>query len=398
MTEARNYWYETLKEYGWDRQLDLGALSTSVLSARRREQGSSLIVKIPLEISHSMIECANQLNVTLFQLGLTCFYLFLTQISSHNRDACVGINHLNRYRPELASTIGMFVNVLPCRIKIDSLEFISFIELVNKVQKIFLESAQYSHLPYDQLIDLHRVSNSNVQLPFLQTIFRVDTDKIDYKNMNGIILDNSCHLSNYVSQDQNTGGHFDLEVSLIYDKTTETIECEWSYFSDAFEKSTIDTHANCFIQLLIQLFQSNTYTQLQLPLNKIIVFKNEDRDKPKENNNNVRVEGSLSMIYKHLLFQEYNSTTSTISLVKTNQERELMDHIRNVFCRVLDRAVTDIDIDKSFFEQGGTSLQALKAIILLQQDGSFQFDIEQFFDYPSVTHLARTILKKTNLS
>jgi acyl carrier protein len=75
-----------------------------------------------------------------------------------------------------------------------------------------------------------------------------------------------------------------------------------------------------------------------------------------------------------------------------------MDRIRNVFCRVLNRAVTDIDVDKSFFEQSGTSLKALQAIILLQQDVSFQFSIEQFFEYPSVTHIAGTILTKTNLS
>lgn len=401
MTEARNYWYETLKDYGWDRQLDFGALSTSLLSARRREQGSAIFIKIPLQIARSMIKFANQLNVTLFQLGLTCFYLFLCQISPDNHDACIGINHLNRYRPELGSSIGMFVNVLPCRIKIESLGSISFIELVNKIQRIFLESVQYSHLPYDQLIDLHRVPNSCVKLPFLQTIFRVDTDTIDYKYMNGIILNNSCHLSNYTLQDQNTGGHFDLELSLMYDKTEETIECQWSYLFDAFEKSTIDAHANCFITLLTQLFELNTDIQLKLPLNKIIIFKKEDRDKPKENNNDIRVKRFLSTICEHLfffLFQKYSSSISTISRVKTNQEQELMDRIRNVFCRVLNRAVTDIDVDKSFFEQSGTSLKALQAIILLQQDVSFQFSIEQFFEYPSVTHIAGTILTKTNLS
>ena len=81
-----------------------------------------MAVKVPLEITHLMIETANQLNVTLLQLGLTCFYLFLSQISPHNRDAC--INHLNRYHSELASSIGIFVTVLPYRIKVDSFDTI----------------------------------------------------------------------------------------------------------------------------------------------------------------------------------------------------------------------------------------------------------------------------------
>ncbi|CAF1191290.1 unnamed protein product [Adineta steineri] len=372
MKDARNYWNQALKDYAWDRRLDLGARETSLLSARRRDQGSSLRVKISSDIARSMIKRADQLNITLFQLGLTCFYLYLAQISSHNRDACIGIIHLNRYRPELTSIIGMFVNVLPCRISIDILETISFIELIDKVQQIFLTITQHAHLPYDQLIDLHRAPNSYLQLPFLQTIFRVDTDAVDYNHMNGIILDDSCHLSPYSLQHESNGGKFDLEVSLIYDKTTEAIDCTWSYLLDAFEKSIIDAHANHFNLLLTQLFESNSHTQLQLPLSKIIRFK-------KENTIN---------------YQENNLSTSSVgSIVETHQKQEFINRIRNVFCRVLGCTVTDINDDKSFFEQGGTSLKALQVITLLQQHVSFQIDTQDFFDHPSVAHIAQTISK-----
>jgi non-ribosomal peptide synthetase component F len=285
MTETQNYWREVLQDYGWSRQLELGARQMRSPSARRTDRGSSLSITIPSEIVHSMIVCAHELNVTLFQLGLSCFYLFLTQLSSHNRDACVGVIHLNRYRPELASMIGMFINVLPCRISIDSLHTLSFIELVHKVQQIFLASVQHAHLPYYQMIDLHREPNPHLQLPFLQTVFRVDTLAIDYNNMNILTLGDSCHLSNYAPynlSNQHGGNKFDLEVSLIYDKVAEKIECGWCYMLDVFERDIINMHANRFIHLLTQLFGSISAEQIQLPLGKTITIDEEDKDKAKE--------------------------------------------------------------------------------------------------------------------
>lgn len=273
MTEACIYWYELLRDYAWDRQLNLGRTKRS-LSARRTGRGELLSVAVPSVIARSMILCARELNVTLFQLGLTCFYLFLAQISSHNRDACIGVIHQNRYRPEIVSMIGMFVNILPCRIVRIDLDKLSFTELVYKVQQTFLESVQHAHLPYDKLIDLHRMPNSHLQFPYLQTIFSVDTTVIDYTNMDDIIFGDSCHLSTYKMpmKDIDIGYKFDLDVSFAYDKHAMTIDCVWGYMFDVFERETIEQHASCFVQLLTQLFGSTRTNQLQLPLDEIITM------------------------------------------------------------------------------------------------------------------------------
>jgi non-ribosomal peptide synthetase component F len=230
-----------------------------------------------------MIHYADKLNVTLFQLGLTCFYLFLTQLSYDNRDACIGVIHLNRYRPELVSMIGMFVNILPCRIVNMDLDKLSFIELLYKVQQTFLESVEHAHLPYDELINLYRKPTSHLQLPYLQTIFSVDTTIIDYTNMDDIMIGDSCHLSTYKMKDKDIeiGYKFDLDVSFAYDKLASTIDCVWGYMFDVFQRETIEQHANHFNQLLTQLFASNHKEQLQIPLNEIITW-----NKDKINNHN----------------------------------------------------------------------------------------------------------------
>ena len=285
MTDARSYWRELLRDYDWNRLLNLGQ-NKRQLSACRSGRGEQLSFRIPSSIVHSIISNANQLNVTLFQLGLTCYYIFLNQLSSHNRDACIGVIHLNRYRPELVSMIGMFVNILPCRIVNMDLDKLSFIELLYNVQKTFLQSVQYAYLPYDELINLHRKPCSYLQLPYLQTVFSVDTTIIDYTNTDNIMLNDSCCVSTYKIEEKDIeiGFKFDLDVSFAYDKRNGTIDCVWAYMFDIFQRETIEQYGLRFNQLLIQLFGSNHIEQLQRPLNETILL-----DKSQTNNDNLIV-------------------------------------------------------------------------------------------------------------
>ena len=230
-----------------------------------------------------MILCSHQLDVTIFQSGLTCFYLFSTQISAANRDACIGVIHLNRYRPELATMIGMFVNILPCRITNASLHDLSFAKLLRNVQKTFLASVQHAHLPYNELIDLHRVPTRYFQFPLLQTHFSVDTSTIDYTNTNDIGLGDACHLSTYKTdlKDHEIGFKFDLDFSFAYDVQAGTIDCVWAYMLDVFEPETIEEHSRHFIHLLTRLFGSTRTEQLHLLLGEIIDIDEEKPDQGK---------------------------------------------------------------------------------------------------------------------
>ncbi len=68
----------------------------------------------------------------------------------------------------------------------------------------------------------------------------------------------------------------------------------------------------------------------------------------------------------------------------------LEEHIQTVFCHILGRE--EVDVNQSFFEQGGTSLKALHAIHLLQDHPmTATVDVNLFFATLSVTELAQAI-------
>ena len=210
--------------------------------------------------------------MTLFQLGLTCYYLFLSHLSANNRDVCIGINHLNRSHPALASMIGICVNMLPCRLTVDSFEGVSLSDVARRVQQRVLDDTHHSQLPYRQILDLHRVPSAQLQVPFMQTTFRVEANAMDYANMGDMTLDGGCRLSPHDTDDYSAGGHFDLEVTLTHNIATGSMQCEWTYLLDILDESTVRSHAEAFVEMLSRLFNSDSLHQLHVPLSTIITF------------------------------------------------------------------------------------------------------------------------------
>lgn len=68
-----------------------------------------------------------------------------------------------------------------------------------------------------------------------------------------------------------------------------------------------------------------------------------------------------------------------------------IEQIRHLFAQVLDRDSSMINLEKSFFEQGGSSMRLVQLIALLRRDLSYEMDIEEFFRNPCVVHVAQTL-------
>ncbi|UJR07737.1 hypothetical protein I4U23_012021 [Adineta vaga] len=165
--------------------------------------------------------------------------------------------------------------------------------------------------------------------------------------MDKIQIDDSCCVSTYNRDEKELeiGFKFDLDVSFAYDKQEKTMNCVYAYMFDIFQQETIEQHANQFNQLLNRLFQSDDCKQLRRPLNEILIW---NKDK--------------SIHFHRQISNNINST----SIVDSGEQFELLNKIQSLFSRILNCPIDDIDINKSFFEQGGTSLKALQIVALLQ--------------------------------
>lgn len=281
---AREYWNATLRGYSWDCKVDLPYDYNCPVSARRSGWCGIIRTVIPVQIMDATIARAKEFNATLLQLTLTCFYIFLVQLSPRNQDACVSVPIRNRYRPELEKMIGMFVNMLPCRVNFDasSTSTVTFVDLLHKVQNNLINTMKHGNLPYLELLELHRTSSSSLQFPFLDIYF-TSIEKHESRLIIPSVDGDSCSLSPYYpridARDKNTSvisNMFDTDVTVGVDMAKKVMWLTWTYSTDLFTYTTIDMLSKRFVSLLNDLFVVTSPQQLGVtPLVKLIPMANE---------------------------------------------------------------------------------------------------------------------------
>ncbi|CAF4260481.1 unnamed protein product, partial [Adineta steineri] len=168
MTLSQEFWQLELNGYNITRQLSLSVdRQRSSTHQQRSGLASSAQITFDDEICALILNYASSHHLTLFQLGLSIFYVFLFKLSHSETDLCISSINANRYRSELVNMVGMFVSTLPYRVELDP--HWSFDEVVKYVQEKCLSILEHSHYPLQHILsDLH-VTQSNVS--FLGTMF-----------------------------------------------------------------------------------------------------------------------------------------------------------------------------------------------------------------------------------
>ncbi|CAF1537341.1 unnamed protein product, partial [Adineta steineri] len=168
MSSSQEFWRLELKGYNLTHQLSLPVdRQRSSTNQQRSVLASSAQITFDDEICASFFNYASSHHLTLFQLGLSIFYVFLFKLTHGESDLCISSINANRYRSELVNIIGMFVSTLPFRMELDC--HWSFDEVVKYVQEKCLSFLEHSHYPLQHILtDLH-LTQSNVS--FLETMF-----------------------------------------------------------------------------------------------------------------------------------------------------------------------------------------------------------------------------------
>ncbi|CAF1213103.1 unnamed protein product, partial [Didymodactylos carnosus] len=257
MTKAKQYWKQLLEGYDMERQLPL-PFDQHIHTHQRTGHGTSVKIYLNQQLVEQTIQYIEQINVSMFQLYLTCYYIYLYKIIQE-KDLCVGSLNANRYRSELQSMIGVFVNLLPYRYQLNPSE--TFSNILGQVKQRCLDILQYSYLPYQKIIELSRdVNQSSSILPFIQTIFRFH--EIHSTSINSqLSLHDKTVLHQLNSNDINytvKTTKFDLTLSINYDPYDKRIQCSFEYSQDVFKHSTIETMSQRFHSILKQLFSSSS--------------------------------------------------------------------------------------------------------------------------------------------
>ncbi|CAF3878585.1 unnamed protein product [Adineta steineri] len=250
---SQEFWLLELKGCNPTHQLSLPVdRQRSSTNQQRSGLASSAQITFDDEICASFLNYASSHHLTLFQLGLSIFYVFLFKLSHGESDLCISSINANRYRSELVNMIGMFVSTLPYRVELDSQW--SFDEIVRYVQEKCLSILEHSHYPLQHILaDLH-LTQSNVS--FLETMFDFITISEDVSGLrlNGVILEQVLLEKPYEM------AKFDFSLNFVYNSSSDDKQlcCSFVCSNDLYDERTILTLTQRFKYLCEQLFSSTS--------------------------------------------------------------------------------------------------------------------------------------------
>ena len=251
MTTAKIYWRQAFHNYKrkkpmslpFDRQFSPNKIKTG--------EGFRVGMYFSSDIVNQLVDYASYFHVTLYQVCLTIYSIFVFKLTGGEQDLIVGIVQANRYRPEFRSLIGMFVNTIPLWIHLHPQD--TFEQLLNKVSTMIVESQPYSNLPYQHILDeiIHKEN-------FIETMFTLDEDPPTTVRLNDGSVIESCsiHSFNQIGLLTNGVSMFDMTLSMEYNPKRNSLRGELIASTDLFHSSTVLNMARRFHLLIEQLFSS----------------------------------------------------------------------------------------------------------------------------------------------
>src|SRR5262249_42605258 len=155
-------------------------------------EGERFVFTVEPGLHAAVTDLAGREGVTVFMVLHAALALLLGRIA-RTTDVSVGTPVAGRGRPELDDLVGMFVNTVVLRTRID--EDLSFTEFLAGVRGADLAALANADVPFERLVDLLAPSRSTAYSPLYQVMFtlrnagapRFDLDGIDVEVLDPLV-------------------------------------------------------------------------------------------------------------------------------------------------------------------------------------------------------------------
>ncbi|CAF1320340.1 unnamed protein product, partial [Rotaria sp. Silwood1] len=254
MTAASMYWRYTLRGYNINHSLPLPFDRYRLSDERRTGLGISVSFDFGEDLSRAFLTYSLSNGITPEQLALASYFAFMFKLTNGECDLCIGMNTHGRYKEELMSVIGLFVNNIPLRCQLDP--HWSFHQLAEHVKEIFTNSLEYSYFPLQRILAQHPNATKPV---FLDTSFEFQSYKCK-TDKNEVMIGNARLVATPVSIEIDADeimSEFDFVLTIQHDLDTDQLSCTINASLDLFDKITVDRMSQRFCSMLEQLLNIN---------------------------------------------------------------------------------------------------------------------------------------------
>ena len=198
-------------------------------------EGGHVDLTVPTSVYDQLRDLANARGATPFMVLLAGFAALLYRWSGE-RDLPIGPYLANRSRPELEPLVGLFLNTLVLRVRVDPDR--GFEDLVDQVRRVAVEAYDHQDVPFELLVEDLAPPRDLSRNPLFQVV---------------------CQLNNTPTQDpgantiegaraQRAATGFDLGLMLF--DTDSGLPGQFEFSTRLFKPATIERLAQHLVHLL----------------------------------------------------------------------------------------------------------------------------------------------------
>ncbi|HKO57253.1 MAG TPA: amino acid adenylation domain-containing protein, partial [Thermoanaerobaculia bacterium] len=232
------YWQEKLA--GVPEGLELA--TDYARPAAQSHAGARHAFTIDARLAEQLGSLARQNGGTLYMVLLAAFEALVHRQTGQS-DVCVGSAIANRQQGETEGLIGMFVNTLALRSRVEGDE--PFVTLLARVKATCLEAYEHQDAPFEKVVDALRLQRNPAVSPLFQLLFILQ---------NAAEAEEDGRFRRYLLE---TGvSKFDLTAT--FTETADGLAGTFEYSTALYERETIERLAGHFTALCRAIIETPT--------------------------------------------------------------------------------------------------------------------------------------------
>ncbi|WP_249436170.1 non-ribosomal peptide synthetase, partial [Paenibacillus sp. Marseille-Q4541] len=241
LQKQETYWLEEFSG-------DIPVLDMKTDFARPQYQshiGKSLVTRLTVEHKKAAKELAQKIGATEYMVLLSAFMQLMGRYS-RQEEIVVGSPIAGRVHPESEHMLGMFVNTLAIKGKMQADQ--TFIDFVAQIKEKCLKAYENQEYPFELLVDNVVLERDISRNPIFDVVFALQNNESSQ-----FTLGTSPLVQ--VGTDS-VAATFDLTVSM--EEVDEGYKLHWEYCTDLFQQETIERMAEHFDVLLSHVLLNPT--------------------------------------------------------------------------------------------------------------------------------------------
>ena len=325
-------------------------------------EGSNYHTKLSKDTFEKVNEVSKNLGVTPYMLMLSVYYILLSNYTSQD-DIVVGTPIVGRELPELSNMLGMFVNTLALRNKVDHNS--SFSDFANMIKEYCLSAFKNQGYPFDELVKELHIKRDTSRSPLFDIMFA-------YQNNGYPTIDFKDSHTEYFIPD-NEISKFDLTLEII--PMNKEISLRFEYCTKLFDEDFIQRLSSHYINILNAILKNP-----EIKIADIDILSKEERNQILYDFNNTKMDYPRDKTIVDLFEKQVEKTPDNIAVVFEDQKltyRELNEKA-NQLARVL--VQNDVKIGDIIGIYLNKSLEVVVSMFAILKAGAAFLPLD--IDYP----------------